>query len=248
MRPRGWRRRRTTLMPLTDALAALGANGTMRRRDDIVALTAVVGSASRSVDFDADFELINPALRERREGLAEMMRAGGHPCPVDLVQLGELYFVRDGHHRVSAARALGWDALPAQVSQVCTVAYAMCCLRTAHLPSKAAERRFLERVPLPDDVRRDLWLDVPADWSRLADSAEAWAYRTRGSRPESLTATELAAAWWREEVTPVLDRLRTVAGPALRDVQLYVSALAVRDRLGALSWPDDIAEQVVANA
>jgi hypothetical protein len=233
-------------MPLTDALAALGGNGTMGRRHDIVPLSAVVGSASRSVDFDADFQLINPALHERREGLSNMLRAGGQPAPVDLVQLGELYFVSDGHHRVSAAKDLGWDSLPARVIQMCTVAYAMCCLRTAHLPSKAAERRFLERIPLPDDVRRDLWLDEPADWARLADAAEAWAYRTRSSRPESLTASELAAAWWREEVRPLLDRLRAGAAPGLRDVQLYVTALAVRDRLGSLAWPEDLAERVAA--
>ncbi len=231
-------------MPLADALAALGGDGTMGRRQGIVPLTSVVGSASRSVDFDADFQLINPALRQRREGLSEMLRAGGQPAPLDLVQLGELYFVRDGHHRVSAAKALGWDSLPAQVTRVCTVAYAMCCLRTAHLPSKAAERRFLERVPLPDDVRRDLWLDEPADWARLADSAEAWAYRTRSSRPEPLTARELAAAWWRDEVMPVLDRVRTGTAPGLRDVQLYVTALAVRDRLGSLAWPEDLPELV----
>lgn len=233
-------------MPLADALAALGGDGTMGRHQAAVPLSAVVGSASRSVDFDADFQLTNPALRERRERLSAMMRAGGQPAPVDLVQLGELYFVLDGHHRVSAAKALGWDSLPARVTRVCTVAYAMCCLRAAHLPSKAAERRFLDRVPLPDDVRRDLWLDEPADWARLADSAEAWAHRTRCSRPESLTMPELAAAWWREEVIPVLDRVRNGAAPGLRDVQLYVTALGARDRLGSLEWPDDLAERVAA--
>jgi hypothetical protein len=233
-------------MPLVDALAALGGNGTMGRREDVVPLTAVVGSASRSIDFDADFRLTNPVLRQRREGLSAMMRAGGYPAPLDLVQLGELYFVRDGHHRVSAAKALGWDYLPARVTRMCTVAYAMSCLRTAHLPSKAAERRFLERIPLPNDVRRDLWLDEPADWARLADAAEAWAHRTRSRRPGLTAAPELAAAWWREEVVPVLDRVRAGASPRLRDVQLYVTALAVRDRLGSLEWPDDLAERVAA--
>jgi hypothetical protein len=246
MGPRRWQRRpTTTLVPLADALTALGGDGTMRRYEDVVPLTAVVGSASRSVDFDADFHLTNPALRERWEGLSAMMRAGRQPDPIDLVRLGELYFVQDGHHRVSAAKALGWHSLPARITPVCTIAYAMSCLRTAHLPSKAAERRFLQRVPLPYDVRRDLWLDAPADWARLADAAEAWAHRTRGSRPEPLAAPELAAAWWGEEVTPVLDRLRARAAPGLRDVQLYVTALAVRDRLGSLDWPDDLAERVV---
>jgi hypothetical protein len=57
---------------------------------------------------------------------------------------------------------------------------------------------------------------------------------------------ELAAAWWREEVIPVLDRVRNGAAPGLRDVQLYVTALGARDRLGSLEWPDDLAERVAA--
>ena len=55
------------LMPLADALSALGGRGTMGRRHDVVRLEYVVGSASRSVDFDADFRLTNPALRRRLE-------------------------------------------------------------------------------------------------------------------------------------------------------------------------------------
>ena len=47
----------------------------------------------------------------------------------------------------------------------------------------------------------------------------------------------------REEVTPVLDRVRTGGTSGLRDVQLYVAALAMRDRL---AWPDDLAERVAA--
>ncbi|KQY57296.1 ParB N-terminal domain-containing protein [Nocardioides sp. Root140] len=237
----------TTLIPLYDALDALGDAGTMGRHEGIVPLDAVVGSAARAQDFDEDFGLTNPALRGRRDGLAAMLRAGEPLGPVDLVQLGELYFVRDGHHRVSAAKTLGWDSLPARVTRVCTVAYAMCCLRRSHLPSKAAERRFLERVPLPDDVRRDLWLDAPADWARLADSAEAWAHRTRGSRCGPVTVSDLAAAWWRDEVVPVLDRLRPRVTPDLRDVQVYVTALAARDRLGTLDWPEDLDELLATN-
>jgi hypothetical protein len=31
------------------------------------------------------------------------------------MQIGDAYFVRDGHHRISVARALGQDAIDAQV-------------------------------------------------------------------------------------------------------------------------------------
>lgn len=238
------RREPIGLIPLTDALGALGHDGVQGRAVAEVPIGQIVGTTARADDFDAEFGLRNRALRERWRSVADVV-ARGVDAPVDLVQLGELYFVLDGHHRVSAARSLGRPTVLASVQRICTIAYAMGCLRLAHLPSKAAERRFLERVPLPEPVRAQLWLDRPADWARLADAAEAWAFR-RALAGRALTdREELAGAWWAEEVVPVLGRLRT-AGVRLhlRDVELYASALAVRDRFGWPGWPDDLAEQV----
>jgi hypothetical protein len=233
-------------MLLTDALDALGQDGSMGSYTAEVPLTAIAGSAGRQDDFDADFALVNKALEPRQRRVAEAFRQGGFPPPLDLVRLGELYFVRDGHHRVSVARSLGWDSLPATVLRVCTVAYAMCCLRAAHLDSKTAERRFLQRIPLPSDVRRDLWLDDPADWVRLTEAAQAWAYRQRGAT-DNLNGHDFACAWWEQEVLPVLGRLRGAdVGLGLRDVQLYVTAMAVRDGLGSLDWPADLSERIRA--
>ena len=41
--------------------------------------------------------------------------------PVALIQVGDCYFVRDGHHRISVAKALGQKAIDATVEiwQVC---------------------------------------------------------------------------------------------------------------------------------
>jgi hypothetical protein len=231
-------------MSLSDALDALGEDGAMGSYAAEVPVANIVGSAARQDDFDADFVLVNKALEVRQQRVAETFTNGSFPQPVDLVQLGELYFVRDGHHRVSVARSLGWSSLPATVMRVCTVAYAMCCLRAAHLDNKAAERRFLQRIPLPNEVRQDLWLDRPADWVRLAEAAEAWAYRQRGTAGD-IGGHDLARTWWEQEVLPVLRVLRhNGLGMGLRDVQLYVTAMAVRDNLGSLDWPPDIAERL----
>ena len=240
------RRPSPPLMLLADALDALGRDGAIGSYTAEVPLSAVVGSAARRDDFDADFTLVNGALEARHRRVAEDFTHGRFPSPVDLVRLGELYFVRDGHHRVSVARSLGWDSLPATVMRICTVAYAMGCLRAAHLDSKAAERRFLEHVPLPYDVRRDLWLGNPADWARLTEAAQAWAYRQRGGAGD-LNGHDFACAWWEHEVLPVLRQLRQDdVGVGLRDVQLYVTAMAVRDSLGSLDWPPDLAERMRA--
>ncbi|NMC53097.1 MAG: ParB N-terminal domain-containing protein, partial [Chloroflexi bacterium] len=54
--------------------------------------------------------------RERwtRIGMLMMM---GEPLPaVELIQVGDEYYVRDGHHRISAARALGYRHIDAVVT------------------------------------------------------------------------------------------------------------------------------------
>jgi hypothetical protein len=119
----------------------------------------------------------------------------------------------------------------------------MGCLRLAHLASKAAERHFLERVPLPDEVRRELWLDEPTDWIRLADSVEAWGFRRSLTGRRLSGREQLAGCWWAEEVTPILHRLRDIGfGLNLRDVEVYARALASRDQLGWSRWPVDVAD------
>lgn len=229
------------LMTLTDALLALGSNGHAGQRQDDIPVSSVVGTVARSEDFDPSFRPRRPELRDRRHRLAE---AGVELPPIDVVALGQLYFVRDGHHRVSLAKERGQQTITARVQQICTVAFGMCCLRLAHLPAKAAERVFLERVPLPDDVRADLWLDEPRKWMRLADAAAAWAWPRRDRINDN---GGLAVAWWLEEVLPVVSRVRAVVGDAWRyDVGVYLAALEARDRLGALEWSPNLSEELAA--
>ncbi|WP_187369708.1 hypothetical protein [Fodinicola acaciae] len=234
------------IMTLEDAVAALGRQGVTEVGRCEVPVDQVVGTVSRSCDFDRGFRLLNPALADRWQSLARAAQSGSDFPPVDLVRLGDMYFVRDGHHRVSVSRALGRPTIAARVQWICTTAYAMACLTLAHLENKAAERLFLERVPLPDAVRTDLWLDAPEEWMRLADAAEAWAYRSMLAGRRLTDRDRMASQWWDEEVMPVISRLRTEgAALPLRDVQAYVSALATRDRLGQLDWTPDVTAELV---
>lgn len=238
---RARRRGHPGLMRLDDALQALGRDGEISRRTGDVRIAAIVGSEGRPFDFDHEFRPLTKQLQPRWQRLFDAVDSGLEPPPVDLVQLGELYFVRDGHHRISVAKALGREWITARVHRICTIAYAQACLQAAHLPNKAAERRFLERIPLPNALRTQLWLDEPAQWARLIDAAEAWALRRTLSGDGPTDRCELAATWWTDEVEPVIATLRAAGiGTDLRDVQLYVTALAIRDQLGPPSWPADL--------
>lgn len=240
-------RGRPDLLLFERVLEAAGRVHDMGTYDDEVALDSVVGSVSRVEDFDLDFR---PRRRSARlDGVRQQFDANPGPAPIELFRLGELHFVIDGHRRVAVARERNWLSFSARVHRLCTVAYARACLREVDLAAVAAERRFLEQLPLPDHVRRENWLQSPADWSRLADQAMAWAYRRQlvdGSTHRC--AVDLASAWWEEEVVPIVNAWRTkpdqVESHSLPDLQVFVAALADRDGLGRLDWSDPLNEQV----
>lgn len=81
----------------------------------IVPLDQIVGSEGRSDDFDADFNPLQTHTRERWIGIAAALRMGLGLPPVELVQAGDGYYVRDGHHRISVAKALGQLEIEARI-------------------------------------------------------------------------------------------------------------------------------------
>ena len=48
--------------------------------------------------------------------VAAAWMAGVVFAPVQLIRVGDDYFVRDGHHRISVARALGQYAIEAEIT------------------------------------------------------------------------------------------------------------------------------------
>lgn len=80
-----------------------------------VAIDQIRGSESRSVDFDCDFNPLQKHTQDRWLSIARALERNRALPPVALIQAGDLYFVRDGHHRISAARAFGRKTIQAKV-------------------------------------------------------------------------------------------------------------------------------------
>lgn len=80
-----------------------------------VPINRIRGSEGRSSDFDCDFNPIHTRTRDRWISVAVAHSSGLTLPPVDLIQLGDDYFVRDGHHRISVARAFGEKYIDAKV-------------------------------------------------------------------------------------------------------------------------------------
>ena len=83
-----------------------------------IPLERIVGSVGRYRDFTRDFMPRRSVKMERWASIdAAMNRLEGLP-PIDVFQVGEVYFVRDGNHRVSVARMNGAKDIEANVTEI----------------------------------------------------------------------------------------------------------------------------------
>src|SRR5215217_9541922 len=170
------------ILPFEEVVEALGRSGQHDLGLQIVPLDSIVGSVDRTVDFDRGFRPTSPRLRSRWERIAAAQRRGESMPPVSLFKVGDLYFVRDGHHRVSVAKSQGRDDIDAYVTEVTTKLKLSHDLRVSELPLKDHERLFRERVPLTAQQRRRIQLSDPWEFGWLAEMVEAWGFRMMQER------------------------------------------------------------------
>ena len=81
-----------------------------------VPIRQIKGSQGRSHDFDPNFNPIQDHTKLRWLSVARARQAGKSLPPVKLAQVEDIYFVQDGHHRISVARALGQQDIEAEVT------------------------------------------------------------------------------------------------------------------------------------
>lgn len=98
-------------------------------------------------------------------------RRGEAIPPIDVYRIGDLHFVKDGHHRVSVAHALGLRQIDAFVTEVTTVVDETGIGRRGDLVDKDLRRVFLDRVPLPGPALATILVTTP--WSYPC-SARPW--------------------------------------------------------------------------
>ena len=92
------------LLSFEDLRRELGANNRLHRGRRVVEVEQIVGSVGRWRDFDRSFLPARARVGQRWKRIDQAFQRGEDLPPVELYEIGEAYFVVDGHHRVSVAR------------------------------------------------------------------------------------------------------------------------------------------------
>jgi hypothetical protein len=208
-----------------------------------VELARIVGTLDRGGEFSRVFLPRDPALRERWERMRRLAEGPQGFAPVELYQVGDLYFVVDGHHRVSVARALGAKTIEAQVREFPT---------PLEIPPNAsledieravmarARADFLATAGIAPESAGDFLASEVGAYERLLDHIRVHRY-FRGLEPgESPSWEEGVASWLRNVYRPMVDIVRQsgilAAFPGRTETDLYLFTMdhlhELRERFG----------------
>jgi len=230
------------ILPFDDVVSALGRRGERELGLQTIRLGTVVGTVDSRRDFDRHFRPTSSRVRERWERLALAERRGESIPPIDAYRVGELHFVKDGHHRVSIAMATGRKTIDAYVTEVLTIVPAKGIRGRRDLLMKNSERMFRSRVPLHAQAYSKIVFANPACYAELGQNVEAWGYRCMQAERAFIDREQVARRWWAEEYVPVVRMLKAAELIGDRtDAEAYLRVARERYRLmRTLEWSDEV--------
>jgi hypothetical protein len=231
------------ILPFGEVVDALGRVEERYIGLQTIELDSILGTVDRARGFDRQFRPTTARVRARWERIANAARRGEPLPPISVYRIGDVHFVRDGHHRVSVARALRRETIEAYVVEVVTRIGAERSLVVGDLPLKSHERLFYERIPLPARARERISLKDPWDYGDLAEAVEAWAFRAMQDRAEFIDRRTAARLWFDDDYVPVVDMLRDagMVGIDETETDAYMRVAAQRYRLMRThEWSEEI--------
>ncbi len=229
-----------------EVVDALGLVDEVALGIQLIPVDRIVGSVDKVRDFDPKFRPRTGRHRQRWERIAEAARRGESLPPIDVYQVGEMYFVRDGHHRVSVYRALELSTIEADVRLVRTIVEPDEVRSHSDLAARELRRLFIQRVPLGKAGRRALILTDAEQYPWLAEMVEAWAARLMFAEGQVLERAQAAKRWYAEEFVPVVEMIQQGELMEKRETPADAYLRAATERYSIFrnhAWsPDVIAE------
>ncbi|MEN3188772.1 MAG: hypothetical protein ABDK94_08365, partial [Atribacterota bacterium] len=106
------------LLPLSPWREIAGSGEEIYKGIQTVPIDKIIGTENRFDDFDREFLPLKKQDRHRWARIHQLYQSGQSLPVVSLVKVGEFYFVRDGHHRISVAKAERAEYIDAEVIEI----------------------------------------------------------------------------------------------------------------------------------
>jgi hypothetical protein len=206
------------------------------RGTQLIPIDSIVGSVGRYRDFDRAFLPLSGANQERWQRLDIALNELQSIPPIDVYKLGEVYFVRDGNHRVSVAKANDLTHIEANVKEIETVVPLTPDINVDDLIIKLEYAEF-QKVTHLDTTRQgqEIRLTEPGRYRILLEHVEVHRYYLGLEWHRTVSIEEAAADWYDNVYLPVVEAIRSTGVleefPNRTEADLYLWVAYHRERL-----------------
>lgn len=234
----------TNLVSFEEVAGRLKARQEISRRIENVPLEKIVGSVGRYYDFTREFLPRSNVSSQRWARLDAALHALEGVPPVELYKLGDVYFVRDGNHRVSVARANDIPDIEAYVTELATpIPLSLSDFERDLWIIKIEYAEFMAQTHL--DLLypgADICMTVPGRFEVLLHHIEVHTYLRnleleREDREEWLSPAAGVASWYDNVYLPVVEAIRSQQVlehfPGRTEADLYLWIAKHRELLAA---------------
>ncbi len=199
----------TSLLSYDDVKVKLHIGGPIYRGVQTVRVDQIVGSLNRYHQFDRAFLPVEDRLASRWQSVDRAFYKDISLPPVLLYKVGQVYFVVDGHHRVSVAREQGQEFIEAEVRECATKVNITPDLKPEDLVILGEKVHFLERTHL-DDLRPGsrIRLTIPGGFDRMAEHIAVHRYFMGLDLRRDISDEEAITHWYDTVYMPIARVIR----------------------------------------
>ena len=200
---------RTTLLSYDDIKEKLHIGGPIYRGVQTVRVDQIAGSLNRYHEFDRVFLPASDKLAPRWQNVNRAFYQEVSLPPVVLYKVGQVYFVVDGHHRVSVAREKGQEFIEAEVRECYSRVNITADIKPEDLEVLEDKVQFLERTSL-DSIKPDanIKLTIPDGFDRMLEHIAVHRYFMGLDLQRDISEEEAIADWYDNVYMPVINVIR----------------------------------------
>jgi hypothetical protein len=187
----------------------LHIGGPIYRGVKTVELKKIVGSLNRYHQFDRAFLPLEDQMANRWQNIDRAFYQDINLPPIVLYKVGEVYFVVDGHHRVSVAREQGQTDIDAEVRECSTKVNITPDLKPEDLEILGEKVDFLERTRL--DLLRPkskIKLTIPDGYFRMLEHIAVHRYFMGLDLQRDISDEEAVEHWYDQVYQPIVSSIR----------------------------------------
>lgn len=203
------KRSNNELLPFDEVRKRIPMRGQHYRGLQQIETSKIIGSESRFNDFDRAFLPRQTNTRERWESIDRAYFEDVILPPIDVYQVGDVYFVKDGNHRVSVARERGQIYMDAYVVEI-DIPGKLNAKTDVHQLIKMQEYAvFLEATHLDQLYpEENFQFSVPGQYEKVLEHINVHRYYMGMQKKRPIADNEAVEGWYREVYRPLIKIIR----------------------------------------